>query len=95
MRPRSGLLGQRGETHISATSSVFGITAIRSFVTSGCQQVAMPVVTHSRSVGNANGSLDRHKKQAVRLFMRNGLASIVWSNRSVVKSAKPTPVPLP
>ena len=84
-----------GDTHISATSSVFGITAMRNFAESGCQQVATPVAMHSRSVGNANGSFDRHKKQAVRLFMRNGTGSIALSNRSVVRSAMPTPVPLP
>ena len=50
---------------------------------------------HSRSVGKANGSLERHRKQAVRLFMRNGTGSIAASSRSVVRSAMPTPVPLP
>jgi hypothetical protein len=50
---------------------------------------------HSRSVGNANGNFDRHRKQAVRLFMRNGTGSIAASSRSVVRSARPQPVPLP
>jgi hypothetical protein len=57
-----------GITHSSANSSVFGITASRKACRFGCQQVCTPVSIHSRSVGKLNGSLERHRKQAVRLF---------------------------
>ena len=84
-----------GETHRSATSNVLGMTASRSWSSLGCQQVSIEASMHARSVGKPNGSFERHRKQAVRLFMRNGTGSIAASSLSVVMSAIPTPVALP
>jgi hypothetical protein len=55
----------------------------------------MPMSMHSRSVSKAIGNLERHRKQAVRLFIRKGTGSMALSSRWVVRSAMPTPVPLP
>ena len=81
MRPRSGLLGQHArKPTVSATSSVFGITAIRSFAHPAASRSRGRIrCTRGRS-GKANGSLDRHRKQAVRLFMRNGTGSMPASS---------------
>ena len=44
---------------------------------------------HDRSSGNENGSWERRKKHAVRLFMRKGAGSIAANSRSVARSAMP------
>src|SRR5262245_30047103 len=67
---------QLGDTHSSASSSVFGMTTIRTAARSGCQHVKRPFSTHSRSVGKANGSCERRRKQAVKLFILKGTGSM-------------------
>src|SRR5437764_2504757 len=76
-----------GEIQRSATSSVLAMMAIRTLSQFGCQHVCRPLVMHSRSVGKLKGSLERRRKQAVRLFMRKGTGSIAANKRSVVTSA--------
>ena len=69
--------------------------AMRRLLKMGCQQVSSPAWRQSRSLVKASGSLERHRKQAVRLFMRKGTGSMESIRRWVVRSAMPTPVPLP
>ena len=82
-------------TQISPTSSVFGMIAIRIAARSGCQQVASPVSTHSRSVAKAIGTLERCRKHAVIVLACEISGSIAATSRRVVRSARPIPVPLP
>ena len=65
-----------GETHSSASSSVFGITAMPQLAPVGLPAGLQAHVDALAVGGKAMGSFDRHRKHAVRLFMRNGTGSM-------------------